>query len=92
MTEKNKRDKLKTNGAAVLSSFHLEADRSSRGMSVILSGIIGISDFSEEQILLNSHGGRIAVNGKRLLISVYEGGSVEISGRVEEIAFKYGKN
>ncbi len=75
-----------------LSSFHLEADRSKSGLSIILSGIIGISDFSDSFIDLKGHGGRISVHGKKLFISVYENGSVEIVGRVEEIVFKYGKN
>ena len=75
-----------------LSSFHLEADRSRAGLSVVLSGIVGISDFSDSFIHLKGHGGRISVHGKKLFISVYENGSVEIVGRVEEIVFKYGKN
>ena len=81
--------KEKTKG---LSSFHLEADRSRSGLSVVLSGIVGISDFSDSFIHLKGHGGRISVHGKRLFISVYENGSVEIVGRVEEIVFKYGRN
>ncbi len=75
-----------------LSSFHLEADRSSKGMSLMLSGIIGISDFSDSFILMLSHGGRILVNGKNLFIGVYENNTVEIQGKVEGIVFKYGKN
>lgn len=74
-----------------LSAFHLEADRSTKGMSIVLSGIIGVSDFCDSSIHLRSHGGRILVNGKKLFINVYEGNSVEIVGKVEEIVFKYGK-
>ena len=85
----NKKAKERTNG---LSSFHLEADRSRSGLSVVLSGIIGISDFSDSFIDLKGHGGRVSVHGKKLFISVYENGSVEIVGRVEEIVFKYGRN
>ena len=77
---------------AGLSSFHLEADRSTKGMSVILSGVIGISDFSDSSINLLSHGGRIVVNGQKLFICVYENNSVEIVGKVEGVVFKYGKN
>ena len=75
-----------------LSSFHIEADRTSRGMAIVLGGIIGISDFTDGSILLRSHGGRIVVNGKGLFINVYENHTVEIVGKVEEIVFKYGKN
>ena len=72
--------------------FHLEADRSGQGLTIMLSGIIGISDFSDSFIHLKGHGGRIEVIGKNLFISVYENCSVEIVGRVEEILFKYGKH
>lgn len=78
--------------ASALSSFHMEADRTGRGMSLVLCGIIGISDFSDSFMHLLSHGGRITVTGAGLFISVYENGSVEIVGRVEGINFKYGKN
>jgi hypothetical protein len=89
MTKENNKTENEARG---LSSFHLEADRCRSGLSVMLSGIIGISDFSDEFIYLKGHGGRIAVRGKRLFINVYENESVEIVGRVEGIEFKYGKN
>ena len=89
MTEKSK---TKNDNVTTSQSYHLEADRSRRGMSVFVSGIIGIGDFSEESVLLRSHGGKVLVSGKRLDISVYENRTVEISGRVEEISFKYGKD
>ena len=88
-------DKKKTtlsNATRGLSSFHLEADRSRGGLTIVLSGIIGISDFSDSFIYLKGHGGRISVSGKGLFINLYENENVEIVGRVEDIAFKYGKN
>lgn len=74
------------------SSFHIEANRSAKGLSIILSGIIGISDFSDTFICFKSHGGRIKVVGRNLFLNVYEGGCAEIVGRIEEIMFEYGKN
>ena len=89
MTEKvKKQDKNFT----ASQSFHLEADKSRSGMSVSISGIIGIGDFTDETVFLRSHGGKVTVAGKRLNVSVYENKTVEISGRIEEISFKYGKN
>ena len=79
-------------GARGLSSFHMEASRCRSGLSIILSGIIGISDFSDDFIYLKGHGGRIIVQGKKLFINVYENENVEIVGKVEGISFKYGKN
>ena len=72
-------------------SFCLEASRVGRGISIVLSGVIGISDYSESEILLKSHGGKIRICGKRLLLSIYEDNTAEIVGRIEEIGFGYGK-
>ena len=92
MTEKNKERKKYPGVPSGLSAFHLEANRNAGGMSVILSGIIGISDFSDSSIELLSHGGRIFVTGKQLFISVYENNTLEIVGRIGEITFRYGKS
>lgn len=74
------------------SPFHLEIDRVRGGISVLLGGIIGINDFSEERVELSSHGGRIVIRGKKLGASVYEQGNCEVRGRVEGVDFVYGKN
>ena len=93
MTEK--RDKIKNPEAIARGSsqnaFHMEADRSARGMSLMLSGIIGITDISNESIVLNSHSCRVFVFGARLSVCIYENNAVEIRGRIEEIRFSYGK-
>ena len=82
-------DKEKFSGK--IRTFYLEATKSTNGMTLILGGIIGVSDFSDEQIVLLSHGGRITVSGKKLFINVYENNNVEIAGKVEAVSFKYGK-
>ena len=71
--------------------FYLEAKKTERGMTIMLGGIIGVSDFSDEKIILLSHGGRICVTGSKLFINVYEQNNVEIAGKVEAVSFKYGK-
>lgn len=80
------------NPLAVMSSFYLEARRDRRGITLLVGKIIGISEFSSELIVLKTHGGRIKLFGKRMKLSIYENSTVEISGRIEEIGFLYGKN
>lgn len=93
MTESRKGEKKIGRGApSNLTAFHLEADRCTRGMSLLIGGIIGISDFTDECAVLMSHSGRITVLGKRISICIYENKTVEVSGRVEDIRFTYGKN
>lgn len=92
MTEKNRRKVGLAGIPSGLSSFHLEANRSTKGMAIVLSGIIGVSDFSNEEVILLSHSGRILVRGKKLFINVFENNAVEIVGKVEGVFFNYGNN
>ena len=71
--------------------FYLSCERTAGGLSVIVGGIISVTDFSEETVKLAGHSGRVSVNGKRLSMSVFENKNVEIKGRVEEIKFTYGR-
>ena len=86
MTEKSERKLPRP------ASFNLEASRFIGGISLVLSGVIGVSDYSECEIILKSHGGRIKVRGKRLMLSIFEDKTAEIIGRIEEIGFCYGKS
>ncbi|MBQ8302924.1 MAG: YabP/YqfC family sporulation protein [Clostridia bacterium] len=93
MTDKDRRNKRNSIGIpSGLSSFHLEANRSVKGMAIVLSGIIGVSDFSDQEVVLLSHSGRVFVKGKKLFINVFENNTVEIVGRVEGIIFSYGNS
>ena len=87
MTAKTKNTRQK----AALSSFHLEASRSRAGMTLMVEGVVGIREFSDELLTLATHSGKISLRGSRLRISIYEGKCVEIQGRIEEISFGYGK-
>lgn len=75
----------------IMSGLHVECERSARGMTLTASGIIGVSEISDETICLKSQGGRIYVLGHRLTVTVLEGGCVEISGKIEGMRFGYGK-
>jgi hypothetical protein len=93
MTFENKRKFAnKVESPKGFSGFQLVADRDRAGLAIMLTGIIGITDFSDEFIHLKGYGGRISVRGKGLFISIYENHTVEVVGRVEEISFNYGKN
>lgn len=90
MTEKSK-SKERVSVSAI-NKFHLEADRMPGGMGMFISGVIGVSEFSDEKVTLLSHSGRIFIEGVRLSLSVYENSTVEIRGRIEAVRFGYGKN
>ena len=89
MTEKNK---SKKSDKGLIRGLRIEAVRTKNGYSLLACPILGVEDFSETEIKLKSHGSKITIRGKRLVLSILESGAVEILGKVEEIIFGYGKN
>ena len=92
MTEKGNRNFKEIASPAIINKFHLDAERSPFGMTVTVTGVIGVRDFSRESVEILTHTGKIFVSGRRLSLSVYENGAIEINGRVEDVRFGYGKN
>ena len=92
MTEKSSGKIKELAAPAVINKFHLDAERSPFGMTITVSGVIGVRDFSRESIEILTHTGKIFISGRRLSLSVYENGAIEIKGRVEDVRFGYGKN
>lgn len=76
---------------AVLSPFHIEVDKTARGFSLTCTGVKGISEFSDTEIMLKLAGFSLLISGKKLYMTVFEGKCVEIIGKFEEVRFIYGK-
>ena len=74
------------------SSFHIEIDKSSSGFSALISDVLKITDFSNEEIKLRCHGANLILKGKSLTPAIYENKTVEISGSLEVIEFVNTKN
>ena len=72
--------------------FFLNAERVGRGIRLIVGSVIAVSEITEKEILLVSHGARIRVIGDNLELSLFEERAVEVCGRVREVLFLYGKN
>jgi len=85
-------EKKKADSGTVKRTFRLEAERGARGMNLVACPIVGIEKFSDTEICVKGHGGKITVCGKRLSVTLLEGGAVEIIGKVADIHFGYGKN
>ena len=85
-----RREKIKINAPLVpciSSQFHIEADGFLNDVSVSVSNVISIVDFSEEVALLKLKRGKIKIVGRELCIAVYENKTVEISGVVRAVEF-----
>ena len=75
----------------VPSNFHVEIDKTARGISLSCSGVRGITEFSNTEIKLQLSEFSMLICGNKLLITVFEERSVEIIGKITEVKFLYGK-
>ncbi len=67
--------------------FHMEADALRSGISVLVSGVERIADFSPENLVLSVGHGTIEVYGSGLKMSVFENGRVEVFGAIGGVRF-----
>ena len=52
---------------------------------IVLTGVIGVNELDEENILIKCHGLKIRIEGLKLLLNVLEHNTLEIVGKVERI-------
>ena len=62
--------------------FRMEADAFTSDMELLITNVIGVSEFSEAKIVLMMKREKLEVCGSRMRISIYERNTVEISGGV----------
>ena len=81
-----------TDPLSALSDFSIDVKRVPRGLSVSVSGVISVFELTDTSVGILTKRARVNISGERLILSVFEYRRAEISGRVENIGFKYGKN
>lgn len=69
----------------------LEIKKSRRKSTLVVTGVIAVSALTATEISLASHAGRVEISGRGLLLSVFENGSLEISGEICDVRLGYGK-
>lgn len=69
------------------SAYHIELDNFLKYSSVSVSGVSAVLEVTDENVHLKLSRGKIKVRGCGLDMSIYENGSVEISGRIFGIEF-----
>ena len=67
--------------------FHLEADVRGKNASVVISGVKGVKEFSGSSVVLATKRECVRIDGEGLAISVFEYGSIGISGKISGILF-----
>ena len=85
MTRKEKKKSAEKALPLFVPSFRIEVDGRGKYMRVLMSGVVGICELSDESIKLLTRYESLKIIGRRLSVSVFEGNTVEISGEVESI-------
>ena len=70
-----------------ISLYHMELNATASGASVILGGIKGVVEVSDEFIKIMTKSGTVSIVGSGLIISVFEYKTLQISGKIENISF-----
>ncbi len=72
----------------------VEIKKSRLGAVMLVSGVMSISELSDEFVCALSHSGRIFIFGERLTASVLEDRTLAVYGRISGIEMSYagGKN
>lgn len=90
--QKNEKKNGSSASFPLSSPFHIEIDKTAKGISISCSGVKGISEFSDTEIILKMPHFALKIGGKKLCMTVFEGRSVEIIGKLEGVSFIYAES
>lgn len=84
MQEKNKKS-MNAQKYKMPESFHVEIDRGALGLTVCVGGVISICELSDQSCVLKVRRGRIGIRGTGINVSVFEGSTVKVCGKISEV-------
>ena len=87
MQNEKKKINTKINGIPERIAFHIEIDKTDKGMSVIINGAESIIDYTENKVTLKIGKGNMIIDGVGLTLALYENKTIEIIGKIGEIRF-----
>ena len=87
MTKKSLFNIKKDSSVNIAPSFHAELFGNGKSISLSISGVRSINEFSKTSILLSSRRELISVSGSLLEISVLESRNVRICGKIDNLTF-----
>lgn len=86
MTEKIKKISDNNVKQRLIPSFHIEADGGGGYLSVLVNGVIGIAEYSYEEVKLITKRESLKIMGESLEIVVFERKIVEIRGKIDNLS------
>ncbi len=84
-------DKIVKEPLAILAGFHLELFKTALGFTLSVSGVEGISAFSDTEIIVKLSAFSLRILGKGLYMSIFEDKRVEILGKFTGVNILYGQ-
>jgi hypothetical protein len=73
------------------SPLHVEIDRTSGGIAVLVAGVRAIRELTDTTALLRLKGGYLRISGVDVTVTVYENRTVEVLGGVGRIEIENDK-
>ncbi len=71
--------------------IHIEWNGTVKQMRFYVSDCLRVDHYESTLVLLYARSGAIRIEGQMLSLSLFEGGGVEIQGRVSEVSLLYAK-
>lgn len=87
MTAREKKDGQENKNIVPKWQYHIEGDVVGDRASFIVSGVIGVSEMSDNVIKILTRSGSVTMTGSKLNIVVYEFKCLHISGKIDNIIF-----
>ncbi len=73
------------------SGLSIEVKKSRLGAVMLVSGVISVTELSDEAVTALSHSGRVFIFGKRLTVSALENRTLAVYGKILGIEMSYGR-
>lgn len=67
--------------------FHIEIDKTPKGMSIVINGADCIIDYTEKGVEIKTGKSVVKIDGENLSLALYENKTVEIVGRIGAVSF-----
>ena len=87
MTKKSLFRSYEKSGAYLPPSFHIEADGRGKYASVVISGVVGVKELTEREILIVTKNEAFSVIGDLLSVTVLESNRIKAVGVIDAIMF-----
>lgn len=80
-----KNEKIIKNIKKAQTPFYFELSRSGKMSDIVIGGVIGVLEFSDEIAVISTCCGRINISGEKLNVVIFENKTVQIQGKIKEI-------